>query len=246
MVDYTPELLMMLKLQDEANQSVHPDWRRKGWNWSRAIWTEAGEMMDLLNWFWWKDKPITPAVASKIDGEAIDILHFYLAALIQSNRGSQEHLAKLLNRFWLRPESFPDTIDYKLVADEVENLVHIVFDRSDEHGGLPADGGVINAFSRLSNALHLQIPDLFYRYAGKNCLNQLRQFYGYSQGLYQREWDGFDDNQHLKDIQDMYKDIYTEPRWFITMVYDGLDKLYQEYCPVAAHKAREAMAAGAY
>ena len=74
-------LRTMLKLEDEVNTQVNPDWRAANYPWYRAIWTETAEMMDHIGWKWLeKQQPDIP----QIQLEIINIWHFGLSDVLQS------------------------------------------------------------------------------------------------------------------------------------------------------------------
>jgi len=76
------QIALMLTLQDEMNTKVNSDWREQGFEWYRAIWVECAEMLDHYGWKWWKAQaPDMP----QVELELIDIWHFGLSDLLQSN-----------------------------------------------------------------------------------------------------------------------------------------------------------------
>jgi hypothetical protein len=233
-MDLTKMVHHMLVLQDQANSAVNEDWSNQGYNWNRAIWTEAAELMNYLNWEWWKNDPINPAVEERIRGEAVDIWHFYMSALMQQNLGSQADLARVISNHWIDLPRFIGDVDYGWVAEETENLVDGVFEY---HGltYLPTVGVAAQAFSRLTNTLHMPMHELFRRYAGKNALNKLRQKFGYKEGLYERSWQGVDDNDVLAEVlKDLPEGVSTEdPGMFCAVVSDVLERGYRSQCPAA-------------
>ncbi len=42
------QLVEMLKLQEQINIRVHPQWREQQFAWHRAIWVESAELLDHL------------------------------------------------------------------------------------------------------------------------------------------------------------------------------------------------------
>jgi len=84
------QIFTMLKLQDEMNSIVNPDWRNAGYNWPRAIMVEAVEAIEHAAWKWWKHQvPNMPQVQM----EMIDIWHFALSLMMQDpEAGNAKHL----------------------------------------------------------------------------------------------------------------------------------------------------------
>ena len=83
MSDIKNKLVTMLQLQGEMNRWVHEDWSNQGFEWYRAIWIEAGEMLEHYGWKWWKhQEPDFPQVKL----EVIDIVHFMLSQELESGQ----------------------------------------------------------------------------------------------------------------------------------------------------------------
>ena len=74
-----------MRLQESFNGVVNPDWRKAKNPWPRAIWTECAELLDHLQWKWWKN------VDAKVDQkqallEVVDIFHFFLSERMVDRR----------------------------------------------------------------------------------------------------------------------------------------------------------------
>ena len=98
------------------------------------------------------------------------------------------------------------TTPYKAypLYSSAEAVIEEVLVYRDNNGGLRTYGdGSYRGKSmvRLCHAAGLDLDRLFTRYVGKNCLNQLRQRYGYKEGRYRRSWAGEDDNDALVRMQ---------------------------------------------
>ncbi len=70
------KIIHMLEMQDAMNTKVNTDWRNAGFEWYRAIWMEASEMLEHYGWKWWKKQD--PDVM-QVKLEVVDIVHFALS-----------------------------------------------------------------------------------------------------------------------------------------------------------------------
>ncbi|MFL3647359.1 MAG: dUTP diphosphatase, partial [Cellvibrionales bacterium] len=88
------QLMVMLKLQNDMNSKVHPQWREQNFAWYRAIWVECAELLDHYGWKWWKQqRPDNDQIAL----ELVDIWHFGLSLLLLKE-DSVEQIAKNLEK----------------------------------------------------------------------------------------------------------------------------------------------------
>ncbi|HIE58869.1 MAG TPA: dUTPase, partial [Hydrogenothermaceae bacterium] len=75
------EILDMLKLQNQLNTKINPNWR-KGRNhvdFARATWLECAELVESLPWKWWKKQ--TPDIEN-VQIEVVDIWHFIMSFIL--------------------------------------------------------------------------------------------------------------------------------------------------------------------
>ena len=82
----------MLRLQDDMNTRIHPEWRAQGNAWYRAIWVESAEMLDHYGWKWWKQQ--TPDL-EQVRLELVDIWHFGLSILLEGSVPADEVASRL-------------------------------------------------------------------------------------------------------------------------------------------------------
>jgi dimeric dUTPase (all-alpha-NTP-PPase superfamily) len=204
------QIFSMLKLQDEMNSIVNPNWRNAGYNWSRAIMVEAVEAIEHHGWKWWKKQvPDMPQVQM----ELVDIWHFALSLLMQNtDAGNEPHLIKVTHEI----STNKAILSYN---DDLESLppsMHedgTLLDAMQTMVGRAASGGFdIHEFSHALKLSGMSWSDLYMSYIGKNCLNRFRQAHGYKTGEYIKDWSAMpliqpltevrelEDNDHLHDI----------------------------------------------
>lgn len=178
------QLAIMLKLQDQMNQKVHPRWRDQGYEWYRAIWIECAELMDHQGWKWWKKQSSNQ---SQVALELIDIWHFGLSELLQREPQGADSDALLT--------TLSRQLDFSALSgdflQDVEAFAETVL-RTKQFD--------VTGFSRLLMGAGLSFDDLYRSYVGKNVLNRFRQDHGYQAGTYQKIWQGLEDNEHLVQL----------------------------------------------
>jgi len=176
------KLITMLQLQGEMNKWVHEDWINQGFDWHRAIWIEAGEMLEHYGWKWWKhQQPDLPQVKL----EVIDIVHFMLSQELTTG-DDLERIAERVAADLSNPRASDDlktTIEL-LAMETLQEPKRAHFD----------------IISGLMQHLDMDLDELYERYVGKNVLNIFRQDNGYKTGEYQKLWNGREDNECLEDI----------------------------------------------
>ena len=186
--EFVNALAECMQLQDSFNSVVNPDWRKAKYAWSRAIWTECAELMEHLQWKWWKNKD------GEIDKkqtllEVVDIFHFVMSDRLIDRRTALD----LANSYeWARRHTYANTKEKKL--KQVEELVMLCLDKQNFEA----------AFFQVVIALEINVETMLKYYLGKNALNKFRQDNGYKSGTYRREWNvagfQFDDNVVLESI----------------------------------------------
>lgn len=170
----------MLRLQDDMNTRIHPDWRSQGNAWYRAIWTESAEMLDHYGWKWWKKQ--TPDL-EQVRLELVDIWHFGLSILLEGAVPAEDIASDLVAGLEAgRNGDFREDLE-DFVAQTLQTRQ---FD--------------LAGFARLMGGVELSASELFHRYVGKNVLNFFRQDHGYQDGSYRKMWQGREDNDHLVEI----------------------------------------------
>ncbi len=198
------KLITMLKLQTEMNGWVHPDWNTQGFEWYRAIWIEASEMLEHYGWKWWKHQQ--PDMA-QVKLEVIDIVHFSLSLELEKGL-PLDTLADAISQGFSKPKSAAD------IKASIELLALETLKDHTAH---------FDIIAGLMQQLEMGFDELFEKYVGKNVLNVFRQDHGYKSGEYRKLWNGREDNEHLEDILaqlDDNSDSYRED------IYRSLSEIY--------------------
>lgn len=175
------QILTMLEMQDAINSRVHPQWRSQGFEWYRAIWVEAAELLDHYGWKWWKQQ--SPDI-EQVKLELVDIWHFGLSQLLVSDADQRRLVLHVLDGFSQAPPGSEFRAD-------LENFVAHTLVRQ---------GFDVKKFVTLLNLVGLGFDELYLRYVSKNVLNFFRQDNGYQEGTYIKIWDGREDNEHLVEV----------------------------------------------
>ena len=187
------QIRTMLRLQDQINTKIDPNWMEKEHPYLRAVIVEASEAMEHYGWKWWKNQKCDMA---QVQMELVDIWHFILSEILLNTQGDIETAALLLDADLSDNQQvfLVDGTEFHLdVMDFVEKLE------------LTIALAVLDDFSvSLINSLMVDCKftwqDMFTAYVGKNVLNMFRQDHGYKEGTYVKVWHGREDNEHLSEI----------------------------------------------
>ena len=210
----------MLKMQDEMNTVVHPDWKNQNFDWCRAAWIECAELMEHIGWKWWK-KQTTDVEQAKL--ELVDIWHFILSLCIQRGVGAEEVASIIAIK---NPFTVPSTGN---VLTSVEELVGSILNDNMLHS--------IQSFISCCEMIGLSFDDLYKLYVGKNVLNKFRQANGYKEGTYIKTW--FDDQEDNAYLYEVLKTVDADHDEFDAIVedllqiaYDSIKHIKVEHYPV--------------
>ena len=173
-------LATMARMQDAHNMQVHPEWRKQGYAYYRAIWVECAEMLDHYGWKWWKHQE---ADLDQVKLELVDIWHFGLSELLRSETLGDD-VVDVLQRAATEPS-----------AEGLRLAIEALAASSLESRGFSAE-----AFGAAMGALPMDFDELYRLYVGKNVLNHFRQDHGYKAGSYIKVWHGREDNEHLVEL----------------------------------------------
>lgn len=187
------KLTKCLKLQNKFNASVNPDWQIAGYAWKRAMWVEAAELTDHLNYKWWKN---VNKVGDREQAllEAVDIFHFLLSDVMiqwQENYKSdplfvQKQLANAYDFALKHGKKSEKEVTFQKIEDFVSDCVE--------------GRNAVKTYFNMIVALGFTLEDVVDYYLGKNALNLFRLDHGYREGTYQKAWNGKEDNVILDEI----------------------------------------------
>lgn len=199
------KILTMLLMQEAMNEKVHADWVQQNFEWYRAIWIEAAELLDHYGWKWWKkQQPDRDQVVL----ELIDIWHFGLSILLSEDKDYENIASRIAEELKpLNPQR-----DFRLVLEAfaLETLKTRKFD--------------LGGFASLMQGVELGFDELYRIYVGKNVLNFFRQDHGYKDGSYVKVWHNREDNEHLAEVIASLDDNRED---FREAIYAGLSERYR-------------------
>lgn len=181
----------MVSLQHQLNAHISPTWVTAGFEWHRAAWLEAAELMDHIGWKWWKaQSPNLPQAQI----EVVDIWHFVLSDYIVHHGTAA---ATILSEEINDPQA-----KVALYRGKLRRLDELTLKEVAEVFAGQAATGVVGArlFDALREASGLSWNQLQRMYAAKNVLNIFRQDNGYKEGHYVKNWGGEEDNVFLEKV----------------------------------------------
>ena len=166
------QVAKLLKMQDELNTYIHPEWKTQGFDWYEAIVDECCELKGHLGWKWWKKDykvGLTDNNRKQVQLEVIDILHFMLSGLIE-NQYTPEEIVTIFNGSMV-PTNYT-------LANAVDRMRFMACD---------------GYYAAVQWAWAAQLTDLTEQeiletYTQKYVLNKFRQDHGYKDGSYVKEW----------------------------------------------------------
>lgn len=189
----TEQLIVMMDMQDKLNTMQNADWRTKNFDWHRAIWMEASEMLERAGYKWWKKQLPVDTEQQRI--ELVDIWHFLMSWFLQQDMGSQD----IINLVLIAKKTEVPTNDPPENPKTVQQAIEAV-----AKSALNLNSwSTLIAFLNTCQYYNLDFKQLYHLYLNKNLLNQFRNNHGYKTGEYRKHWfDGREDNEHLADIMD--------------------------------------------
>lgn len=198
----------MFVIQEDMNVLIDSNWMKSRNDYGIAAIIEAAEMIDHLQWKWWK-KEENEIEQSYI--ESIDIHHFLMSMLLIKIEDKDKVYDEISN---IVPSDVYE-FDIKDIIAKTKSMIKLICEDT-EKSIIEAIGINITISYMLGGDF-----DKFYKtYVGKNVLNKFRQDNGYNDGAYIKIWNGKEDNMHLESL--LEGDVnYLE-------IYDGLEKAYRE------------------
>ncbi len=183
------QLLIMLRLQDELNAVINPNWLTADYPFLRAAFVEAGEALEHHGWKWWKSQE--PDIG-QLQIELIDILHFYLSdALLKSKGDFKLTLVEVMSEV-IDSELVFDNISFDFKSLDVLRLLELLA------GLAVVRRRSFGVLGELMDRCGLTWESAYIQYISKNVLNIFRQKNGYKEGDYIKIWDGLEDNVWLE------------------------------------------------
>lgn len=231
LIDHLEELL---NLQHNFNLAIDRDYLDHNYDWQAAILVEVGELLEAEGYQWWKK---TEVDHDGIGIELVDILHFVLSFMIQTNYNqlsfqNQHHDPE--DEGWEDPLDFHKLVQHFDLCDgdvrfnpdafhsAVGQFIHTIFENS---------GDFVLYFLDylLLVCKHYTELEIYHMYLVKNALNKLRQTYGYIDGNYHKFWEyeGYlveDNRVALKILKQLPADQIT-----VSVIYDALEDYYKKH-----------------
>lgn len=205
------QLKEMLMLQDNLNSIINPNWKKEGYAYLRAAVVECAELMDALNYKWWKKQEPNLYQAQL---ELVDKFHFMLSAEMVLDKQGEQIIEAVLdnNKYYIQYSTL----------ELVEQLMLLLLKESSGEEKI----NYWPCYFELCNRLNLSFNSLYKMYIGKNVLNQFRQDKGYKKGTYIKTWSkGLEDNNYLEAI---LNDLEKEQENLFDIIYNRLDIYYKE------------------
>lgn len=202
------KIITMLKMQDEINCKINPDWINANYEWYRALWLECGELVEHHGYKWWA--ALQHPDMAQVRLEVVDIWHFGLSMMLVDYADSD--VSEVVEYV----EGFFNYEHEKLsILESVEYMAGVAVGR---------ESFDVDSFTELLAACGMTFDDLYTMYIGKNMLNQFRQNNGYQDGTYLKVWNGREDNEHLTELIGKLDSSAAD---FEGRLYEALDTRYE-------------------
>lgn len=207
------KLIQMLRTQNRLNKEYSENWKDivTPTMFKTAILVETGELLDHLNYKWWKKE--NPLDMNQIHLECVDILHFLLSLLILSD-GDYALVSKI---FEYPDDELIETFDKEKVIDSILNF--------NENLSKSNPLYLVIYFQKILKQLNLSYDNLYRLYISKTALNLFRWSNGYKEGTYIKNWNNMEDNEHLIKIYETIPAHVSDP---VRYIVDELTKIYPQ------------------
>lgn len=200
-----------LEVQNELNKKLAEDWATKGWAYPDAMFTEATEAYNHLNWEWWR------ATGRQIDWdqvklEWVDVAHFLFSEVIaEDHQGEFSYILETFQKEYKKDSN----IDIDELKTSIKQFIGSVvsydfYKKEDWMASIDDFRQVQYWFVDVIGQLGMDLNEFYTLFIGKVCLNQLRWKNGYKKGIYNpvhqphsdfyiKTWNGVEDNVWLAE-----------------------------------------------
>jgi dimeric dUTPase (all-alpha-NTP-PPase superfamily) len=177
-------LLDMFCMQNEIQNYLDPDWRNKNLRFDQAIIAEVGELLEELDYKWWKNRATD---WQNVRMELIDIWHFLMSDYLTRNDEVHINIKRLSAMRALPINKIVEEPIREHVRNEITEWLVSYLSRD-------SDDIVFFNFFVLCCKVNLTLEDLYVVYSVKNVLNRFRWDNGYKNNAYIKDWMGQEDN----------------------------------------------------
>lgn len=204
----------VLDLQNGLNEQIDPNWVNKGFDWNHATLLESAELLDSIDWKWWKKGKTDWA---NLEIEMIDLAHFGFSLTIQEKL--QSSIIPLIVSKEVQYKNVPKRERDEVLAKEIGEIIKkklmqaVLFENTIS---------IMIAWLEAWYLMGYSINDLFAKYKMKYTLNIFRQNHGYKTGEYKKIWFGEEDNVHAQKLMTEIEDDSN----FIEELMAKLEDLY--------------------
>lgn len=175
-----------LEVQNELNMKLSPEWTTKGWAYPDAMFTEATEAYNHLNWEWWRatDRVID---WDQVKLEIVDVGHFLFSEIIA--KGFEKDFTYYVAGEIVDQDycGTPEEINVVRLKKRLKSFIAAVISYDASGRDLNFLPEVMSLFFEIVWQLGITILEFYTLFIGKVCLNQLRWKNGYKKGIYQEE-----------------------------------------------------------
>jgi len=170
-----------LELQDKFNENVIQGWKNKKLDWWMAIDDEIMEILNSVNWKWWKNAKNLKEVGTKVDMdnvevEMVDLFHFLMSIGLEKKK--ENFMITMLFSATKFNKKFDPQEIIKKVRYEMKLFAQLgIFEM------------VFLKWLEVWFGMGKDLNYLLKSYRIKNALNIVRQKFGYKNGTYEKIWD---------------------------------------------------------
>jgi len=213
------EFNRIVSYQKSLNVKISSTWETDNLDWQLAIILETAEMLDSVDWKWWK-KGNTDW--KNLEIEMIDLLHFLIAKMIELKQVPMMNTMLMSHEIMNRQKKedpeiiFNKELENSIRNDAVNNFLNMII--------LKNYLGAFTAWLKIWYSIGKDANDMYKLYQIKYCLNIFRQDHGYKDGSYLKMWNGEEDNVTAQNIGyslELGDNFYDS-------LYEGMEKVYNK------------------